>query len=355
VNRRIQFLDVLRGIAVLAAIASHYPIVLHFNSVLLSAGNCGVDLFFVISGFLISGLLFSEYSATRKIDPIRFWIRRGFKIYPPFYTFFAATIVMFAVVTRAIPRELIYESVFLQNYFPHVWPHTWSLAVEEHFYLILPLLLLALIWSTRNAENPFRLIPLISITISILCLFFRIVAMRHGTDWEHVGFPTHMRMDALFAGVALGYYAHFEPDSFREARRPLVLIVGVVFSLTLIVLPDALRITFAYVTFCCLVAWAANHSGEKIKLLRPIAWIGYYSYSIYLWQVFIMMALPTFPATWYRFPLYLASAVALGVSAAKVVELPMLRMRETFFPSKLSRYTPQPTLGGTPAVTESQP
>ena len=78
-NSRKQSLDALRGIAVLMVVASHYSVVLPHRSFLLETGWVGVDLFFVLSGFLISGLLFSEVKASGTINVKRFWIRRDLR------------------------------------------------------------------------------------------------------------------------------------------------------------------------------------------------------------------------------------------------------------------------------------
>ena len=333
-NSRKQSLDVLRGIAVLMVIASHYSLVLPRRSFLLETGWVGVDLFFVLSGFLISGLLFSEVKASGTINVKRFLIRRGFKIYPAFYALIGLTAVVALAQSRKLPPTLLGEAVFLQNYLPSFWPHTWSLAVEEHFYLSLPLLLLFLVRLGKGKANPFRLIPSISICLAVLCLYMRIVAFRHGAEWAKVALPTHLRMDALFAGVTLGYYAQFDQQAFRDAGKSWVLIVGIVFTSTLPFLPDVPRLTFAYVAFCFIVAWAVNQPESSNRLARLLAWIGYYSYSIYLWHVVSMLALEHMPPRWYRFPAYAILAIVFGVLMAELIELPVLHMRERYFPSR---------------------
>ena len=109
--------------------------------------NSGVDLFFVLSGFLIGGLLFREWKKSGNIDIKRFLIRRGFKIWPSyfFYVFFSI-IYHSAAVTWGDPlRGLTYllpNLLHLQNYLITPITHTWSLSVEEHFYLALPFVLL---------------------------------------------------------------------------------------------------------------------------------------------------------------------------------------------------------------------
>ena len=289
---RNQSLDVLRGLAVLMVIVSHYSGFLSAPSALLETGWVGVDLFFVLSGYLISGLLFSEFKKTGGIGLKRFWIRRAFKIYPPFYVLIGVTALVGMWRNSQISYKLLMETLFLQNYVAHFWSHTWSLAVEEHFYFMLPVLLLLLIRIGKSRQNPFRPIPFISMGLSVLCVCLRWLAFVHGKDWAHIAFPTHLRIDALFAGVVLGYYAHFDQESFREAGRPWVLAMGAVFFAAFFVMPDVPRLTFAYVGFSFIVAWAVNQQFEsQNRLARIFAWIGYYSYSIYLWHVVLIVGL----------------------------------------------------------------
>src|ERR1700732_285133 len=126
-------LDILRCIAILLVIARHtYPRIW-----IGKAGWMGVDLFFVLSGFLISGLLFAEYKKNRSINWKRFLIRRGLKLYPAFYVFLLATFLTqlgFKQVSGL--SNYLGEIFYVQNYGPYIWSHTWSLAVEEHFYIL---------------------------------------------------------------------------------------------------------------------------------------------------------------------------------------------------------------------------
>lgn len=329
-NSRHQSLDVLRGMAVLLVIVDHYALVNKSNNPIFDAFGRGVDLFFVLSGFLISGLLFSEYKLTRNIDLKRFWIRRGLKIYPAFYAFILVTTIL-AFPDRMPAKVFLTETLFLQGYFRHFWVHTWSLAVEEHFYFALPILFLLLIRLSRNRENPFRALPLISVVISAVCFYMRILAARHGAQ---LGIPTHLRIDALFVGVALGYYAHFDRSSFYDAGKSWVVISGSVFALGLLIMPVFLQLTFAYVAFAFIVAWAANRQSQRSGYIAGlIAFIGCHSYSIYLWHAVVVLWLAWFPARWFRFPAYLVMAIVMGTLMSKLVEIPALRLRDKLFPS----------------------
>ena len=150
-------LDLLRGVAVLAVLCVHYQYLKVFE-----VGWAGVDLFFVLSGFLISGLLFTDWKRNESISLSRFFIRRGFKIYPAFY-FFLITLtpgmaLFLARVKHNIGTRIFAEIFFLQDYLPRVWIHTWSLAVEEQFYILLPLLLIILVKVHRGKSGqPFEI------------------------------------------------------------------------------------------------------------------------------------------------------------------------------------------------------
>jgi peptidoglycan/LPS O-acetylase OafA/YrhL len=325
-NSRNQSLDVLRGIAVLMVIVDHYSLLIQSTSRLLETFGRGVDLFFVLSGFLISGLLFTEYKSVGNLNVWRFWIRRGFKIYPAFYVFLSIA----GALGLMTGKELLHEGFFLQGYASHFWFHTWSLAVEEHFYFSLPLLLWLLMRVSRNHANPFRLLPKISILVSVLCCALRISAIHHAKQY---GIATHLRMDALFAGVALGYFCHFDSKSFREAKSAWVLIIGIFIALLLFCMPFCYQMTFAYLASLLIVAWAANRTPHNGYMCIPFAFVGRHSYSIYLWHALVAVAMTDLSVRWFSFPAYAGTSIALGVLMSKAVELPALKIRDRLFPS----------------------
>ncbi len=168
-------LDVLRCVAILLVIGHHaqtFP-------VWTRIGWVGVDLFFVLSGFLISGLLYSEYKKRQNISVGRFFIRRGLKIYPAFYFFLAATLAAQLLLYKgSVPlKPYLYEMLFIQNYHFAIWQHTWSLAVEEHFYIALALLLLALVRFLPARPNPFAIIPQLFVFVAFACILLRVLTI----------------------------------------------------------------------------------------------------------------------------------------------------------------------------------
>jgi peptidoglycan/LPS O-acetylase OafA/YrhL len=126
VQMRNKRLDILRCVAVVMVILVHSGESRFFSRV----GWTGVDLFFVLSGFLISGLLFSEYKKRHAINYKRFFIRRGLKIYPAFYTFLLITGIAGQLVFHTHPTfvQYLHEVFFIMNYRQRFWDHTWTLA-----------------------------------------------------------------------------------------------------------------------------------------------------------------------------------------------------------------------------------
>src|SRR5262249_23529139 len=148
-------------IAVLLVLGRHFYPSKGVNPILLTwqrGGWIGVDLFFVLSGFLVSGLLFDEHLRQKKLSINTFLLRRGLKIYPAFWVLIIVTIFVNSTQNLPTPTKgLIGELLFLQNYLAALWNHTWSLAVEEHFYLGLALLLFLL--HKKRALSNFSEIP----------------------------------------------------------------------------------------------------------------------------------------------------------------------------------------------------
>lgn len=331
---RNQSLDVLRGIAILLVIGLHFNLPGPFR-----VGGVGVDLFFVLSGFLISGLLFRDYQLYGRIQLRRFWIRRAFKILPPLFFFLA---VMSIFISKFAWRGLLASALFCLNYFPTLGVpgigHTWSLGVEEQFYLTLPLLLACLAWSKTN---PFRSLPIIAVAIAITCFIFRL------TD-PHYEF-THLRVDALFLGVALRYFYDFKHEAFIRAAKPWLLVPGILFWLPEFLLIHRYQfgfdrsIMFASTDLLagCLLAAAIAQDQSRFWRWAPfrlLARIGFYSYSIYLWQQPTAMLFNSFHHSVLMTACGFMAALAVGIIMAKLIEVPFLRLRDRLSPALTGRY-----------------
>jgi len=206
-------LDLLRFLAVFLVIFRHLPGGIGRTealAVLFRGGWIGVDLFFVLSGFLISGLLFREHQKTGKLQVAHFLIRRGFKIYPPFWILLAVTVVALAIRRSPTPtRGLVGEILFLENYLGGLLNHTWSLAVEEHFYFGLAGLFA--LTSRLNPQKPFAVVPWAFAAVAVACLARRLVLHMEPQPIPCPGYHcyTHSRIDSLLFGVLLARAYHY--------------------------------------------------------------------------------------------------------------------------------------------------
>lgn len=363
VNSRSRAIDILRALAVVLVLGRHMwlcPVetsagMHRFTEIWFNGGWLGVDLFFVLSGYLVSGLLFREYARHGRISLKSFLIRRGFKIYPAFWLLTATTVIVRLWLHEPLNKLAVAcEFLFLQNYGPALWNHTWSLAVEEHFYFFLVLLLL-LLTIRRTGANPFRLVPVVFATLALTCLGLRLLQWQVSPSWlaRQQLYPTHLRMDSLFAGVLIAYIHQLRGESLVAwARRwrwglvsagVLVLIPAFVLSRSGSMFIPTIGLTLHY----CgggLLLLAALSAADLVRgrLAAAIAYVGSHSYSIYLWHMPVSVwvvprlteALHVRQNWWAYFATYILGSVALGILLANVIEFPMLRLRDRLFPSR---------------------
>jgi len=332
---RNQSIDVLRAVAVFLVLGRHANFPDNpLTNIWQRGGWVGVDLFFVLSGFLVSGLLFREYQKTGNVRWTPFVARRGFKIYPAFWCLIGFTLaVNYLSGSESYGwTRIASELCFTQNYFGGIWGHTWSLAAEEHFYLLLPILLAA------SARDQFRGLPWV-IGVSAVCL---LTLRCLGGEFE-VGkslFATHIRLDSLLFGVLLAYGYHFHPDKFERIAqfRATLLIIGVVLLAPPFIWPveeTRTLYTFGFTAFYLgsgAILMAMLGGVRDCRLTRYLAAMGTFSYSIYLWHLAVGAWL--FPqASWLHVGMYFVASILIGVGLSKLIEIPALKAREFCVPA----------------------
>lgn len=353
-RRRIPQLDLLRAVAIVLVLFHHSvtrwteqtPLL---PRALFEVGYSGVDLFFVLSGFLVSGLLFKEHQTHGHLRVGRFLARRAFKIWPAYYAYLALVLVLVWRTGQDLSQTwpLIVQ---VQNYVSvDVATHTWSLAVEEHFYLLLPpVLVLAL----RDGRG--RAVPWIAGALAVACF-----AMRWASDVEVPTEPTHLRLDSLFLGVTLGWLQHLHPQTFAAWTRPAgwwlvlgpLLVAGahvpwgVAPALQNAAIPSVVAVGYALVLLGALGAdqWPAVKGWlETSPVARGIAFAGEHSYSVYLWHVDLGLRLvwlaaaglgvsltnPTLLGWGVAVIIYTFVAFGVGILMSRGIEMPMLALRE---------------------------
>ena len=244
---RVPGLDLMRGIAILWVMLFHFrfmiamPYVLYWPS---HYGWMGVDLFFVLSGYLIGSQLMRPYLKGSAPSLAGFYFRRAFRILPAYLTVLA---LYFAVPGfREAPgispawQFLTFTENFRINYaVDHAFSHVWSLCVEEHFYLVLPLLILLLMRKPRFGKAATLIVAILAFGIFIRGYIYlhqlRPLLLAGNEDFylrytERIYYPTHTRLDGLLAGVVLACIKTFRPLWWEKmmSRGHVLLISGVV-------------------------------------------------------------------------------------------------------------------------------
>lgn len=355
-------LDLLRMVAIVLVLGRHMPPVPEAwpagSKFLFLAwkqgGWVGVDLFFVLSGFLVSGLLLTEYKSRGCLGVGRFYLRRGWKIYPPFFVLIAASVLMnlregLPISSLALASELL----FLQSYLPGLWTHTWSLAMEEHFYLLLPLALSLML--RRNHDSPMPLRPILSLAaaLAVFVLASRILNWYLRPSYGNLThlFASHLRLDSLVFGVAISYVYHFHSSRFERVfggRQRFLLLGGALlltpaFAFALETTPFiyTIGLTIFYVGSGMMLIGTLVSEIPRDRLVAALANIGKHSYSIYLWHMFVLgWGIGLIEGTLdleldngSRLAMYFVGSIAVGIAMAKVVEVPLLRVRDRWWPS----------------------
>jgi peptidoglycan/LPS O-acetylase OafA/YrhL len=349
-------LDALRAAAVLLVICTHYalpewpkahgPEIALANWPIFYYGWTGVDLFFVLSGLLIGRALWRELAETGRIRVWRFWMRRGFRIWPLYYAVLA--IWAFAGKETAWPNW-----VLLTNYFPRGYDRSWSLATEEQFYLIVPFLL----WATiRSVPRRFAALPVVALTAAIPLVRYvarqnrLALGLSEHAIHESMGPPIHLHCEALLVGLLLAWLSVERPTWIapsapgRVSRHGLsVLVAGVALGSALdlankdLFAFTALGLIFGAVTYFVLV--------DRSWLTRPLHAFTFYpisrlSYGMYLNHFYVapestawaVRHVPGPPHVVFIGGLLLGTAISIGAATVTflVVEHPFLKLRQAW-------------------------
>lgn len=345
-------LDVIRGVAILLTLGWHFGTntgVAFLDALQLPGqwiGWAGVDLFFVLSGFLIGGLIFREHDRTGAFRWQRFLTRRAFKIWPVLYLYVA----LLLVTGRYRPDEILLQVLFhVQNFFETPARQLWSLAVEEHFYLAFALIFGFAV--RRRGYQPAH-VPRVLLGIMVAAFALRCAAQLVG--WDRVGlqWQTQFRADALACGVLLAWLHTFQRARFDAlaARKAMLLLLALAGAVALAVGRDVdafittIGFTIALLAAAATVLLAQSPAMDRTRnpLLRGLGWVGVYSYATYVFQLVPFRA---GEAAWAKvmhgaamppvaeLALKYVGAILVGFAITKAIERPMLALRDRLFPA----------------------
>jgi peptidoglycan/LPS O-acetylase OafA/YrhL len=344
-------LDGLRALAVLAVLLYHADVLW------LPGGFLGVEIFFVVSGYLITSLLLSEYRANNKVNLLQFWQRRARRLLPALFAMILAVLV-FAVIflpeeVASLRGDVVAAFIYITNWYlivaeqsyfefsgrPSLLQHLWSLAVEEQFYLAWPLIFAFLL--TRLKTRGAMILLMVGAAVSALLMG---ILYTPDADPSRVYYGTDTRAAGLLLGGALAFV--WMPQANGQApsrtRRWLLDGVGVAALAGLAIaclwmsefdpfLYQGGMLLVAAGTALVIAAVAAPHSPLFASVLGfgVLRWIGLRSYSLYLWHWPVyMVTRPQLDTTLEGTPLLivrLALTFALAEISFRVIESPFRR------------------------------
>jgi len=349
-------LPYMPGLDGLRAFAVGGVLLYHAGVTWMPGGFLGVDLFFVLSGYLITSLLLTEFGRTGRIDRKRFWLGRARRLLPAAMLVIAVCLIVAAVFLPsqlADARADAVSSIFYVNnwhqvfadrsYFatfgrPSLFQHLWSLAVEEQFYLVWPLLLTFML--TRLSRG--QVVALTAAGLVLSAVLMAVIYDPH-VDASRVYYGTDTRAAPLLAGALLAFA--WPPQRFTGAPgRGAVVVLDALGAIGLGVLVWAmvgwhdydqglfrggfLVAELATVLLIAALVHPAAHIGRLFGV-APMRWIGQRSYGIYLWHWPVMaLSRPGVDVHASR-PLIIAGQIALTIAIAalsyRYLEMPVRR------------------------------
>lgn len=336
--RYVPALDGLRAVAVSLVLVAHLRVIPWVGG----GGPVGVDLFFVISGFLITSLLLREWRAKGNIQLGQFYIRRALRIWPAFAVLLIVYILLatqssdFGDHLKAAGAAAFSIMNWVQAF--DLAPvgflgHAWSLSIEEQFYLVWPAILIVLL-----ARFGLRaLVPFLLATFAI-AFAWRLYLVASGASANRIFSGSDTHADPILLGCLLACIT-LSPDVRQGLERtwPIPVIGLVALLLALQWQPEWMA--FAFTAHGVLAAWiivaalAPGLSMTSLLATAPMVWLGKRSYSLYLWHVPILHTL------WgLDIPFLVGSALAVPISilaahlSYEFIELPFLRMKKAHEP-----------------------
>ncbi len=353
-SRYIHSVDGLRAVAVLAVLLYHLGIDW------IPGGFLGVDLFFVISGYVITGLILDSIARSGTLDLRAFYLSRIRRLLPALIAMLVFTTLFIGVYAPETVRRFISDIPYVltgsmnwalvarqQDYFesigrPPLLQHTWSLAVEAQFYLIWPLVLLFILKYFGKKNIPYAALG-IALASGIALFAYSVRIDTQESAISHVYFGTDTHSIGLFLGSALA--VSWQPQNLtREITKraqDFVDLIGVVGFLGLLSTflfinesdPTLYRIAFPLsALFGCATLISVVHPASRfapILSTRPLIWIGERSYGIYLWHwIVFQLTRPSIDLVgddWALYALRVLIVFALADISLRYIEIPVRR------------------------------
>lgn len=364
-RNRIFGLDLLRFFAILLVLISHgksilLPLLGKNNTYLSLGGFWGVELFFVLSGFLIGGILLNTYESSGFTFSVllNFWKRRWYRTLPNYYLILLLNIIfLYFLSGKFILSDVRYFSffVFSQNVFtphPNFFTESWSLSVEEWFYLSFPIVLFIvtvlvsklLIWSKKS-----KFLWSILFVYIISLLLKIILVIEYDPIWSsEIRKIVLLRLDSILTGVFFAWFSYYYNNYFNTQKKIMMLlsvlllaVSGVVFYLDIIVeknisfFSKTLYFNMTSLGFAFLLPYSNSYYAKKSFWVQTVTLISLISYSLYLVHFsFVLKIIDLFSdynnsvmASIGMFISYLLISIFISTLLYKYFENPMTNLR----------------------------
>ncbi len=364
-------LDTLRALAIVLVFVYHYSIFVSREPAfgwVSAIGWTGVDLFFVLSGFLIADSLLAGLAQGRRLSLGAFYMRRGLRTWPLFWVVLAAYFTWPADLGGRTPPPLWTFLTFTQNFGLQpgtAFSHAWSLCIEEQFYLVLPLVLaVGSRLGSRRVQGWLLLLALLAVGVTARILLWHEYSQQGagrdgGYYYPHIYYATLCRFDEFLPGVAVAMLKNLHAPTWARITRhgQAVLALGVAATAGMWTLMNhfyyvdgegygffmtAFGYSLMAMAFALLVVAALSPGSWLHRMRSPGAYsLAVWSYAIYLSHKAIAHVVQVQAAPWALSPWALLALVTLacgvgGVLLHKGVEMPFMALRGRWFPSNFA-------------------
>ena len=340
--KHIKGFDTLRGLSIIFVILTHLGLyhLLPENIFLrervwqLVSGTTGVQIFFTLSGFLITKILLYELNQFRSINFVHFYIRRFLRLLPPLVIFYIFLIVLmqFELIEVSI-NGLLFSIFYLYNFVPNRFDvielgHTWSLALEEQYYLIWPFVI--------NFLNKKKVITLVFL-ILVLCILAVYI-------YPNLTFTKLFSFNRWFipavAPIIIGSFFALlidnQEDKFRNyfTQKPFVILMGFILYLFPLYSPFLeLSFIFQSIGISIILVWVLFNQESKLTSIldnKILSYVGTISYGIYVYQGLFLTTGPAGKLWIQQFPQNVVLTLVTAIISYHLLEKPILKLKKGY-------------------------
>ena len=364
-TKRIFGLDIMRAVAILMVLFSHTLWIVPgakglIPDLLSLAGVLGVEIFFVLSGYLIGRIVFKIFIKDDfNFNKIKyFWIRRWFRTLPNYYLILILNVLLVLYLGSDLPQNLWLYFIFFQNFaweMPLFFSESWSLPIEEFAYIIGPILLYILFYFKVKTDKK-KLFAIITICIILFFIITKIIYNMSISNSDMMFWNVNLkaitiyRIDAIYYGVLASYLAMINPDKWQNRRWMSFFIGAFIFGILNFIIPTQRVFIITHPFFWNVLYLPINSIAIAFSLpllstiksaprfvLIPVTYISLISYSMYLLHYSIVLqllkhfipseGLAKFDVFVY-ISVYIISTILLAYFLYRVYEKPMMDLRE---------------------------